>query len=243
MVLPLIVATAPFSVDLFLVGSNPAPVADVAWLDPKRAEKDDRFQAALRRTLAPWLTTKRPFVVIDGGDGSLFATAKPWSSVHYLSRAYGGYDSMTETVNGKTRVVEHTSTVGTESGVTVGRNDPKRGGWSQSFLHLGAEPGHPMVALMDLDSYRESLNHGTSQDKQYLPLSILFSDDSTVQTDRYLAETKIQPPGPVLCRTGIPRARDRDVTCFPPAGIVGHYRLVREGTGWRLRFVEFIRAA
>lgn len=244
MILPSLLAPpAAFAVDLFLVGSCPAPIADLKWLDPERAANDAPIQATLRARLAPLIAANRTFVVMEGPDGSVFATAKPWSSVGYLKRDYNEYDSMTETVNGKTHVLEHTSVNVTETGgVSVGRNGPMRY-VSQSFLHFGTAKGHPMIALMDLNSYREALAHGQPQDKQYLPLSILFSDDSTVQTRHDLAEMGIRPPGPVICRTGIPRARDRDVFCFPPEGVVGHYRLVQGAPGWRLEFVEFIRAA
>ena len=241
MVLPF-PATAPFAVDLFLVGSNPVPVAEGGWLDPKRAVDDAPIQAALRMRLAPLVATKRTFVVVDGGDGALFATAKPWSTVRYLERNYGGYDSKTETFGGKRRVVEHTETEETQSGgVTVGRNGPL-GYTAQSFLHFGTDQGHPVVAMMDLNSYQLASTRGQPQDRENLSVAVLLSDDSKVQTERYLAQTGLRPPGPVLCRTGIPRARDQDVFCFPPAGIVGHYRLVRGEPGWRMEFVEFVNA-
>ena len=114
---------------------------------------------------------------------------------------------------------------------------------SQTYLHFGAGEGHPIVALMDLNSYRSAVDHGLPQDRQYLPVALFLSDDSTFQTERFLHKNGLRPPGPVLCRTGIPRARDRDVFAFPPAGIVGHYRLVRGEPGWRLEFVGFSRAS
>lgn len=239
---PIPVTPTPFATDLFLVGSNPKPVAQIGWLDPKAAADDDPLQATLRAHLAPLLAAKRTFVVMDGGDGALFATARPWNAFHYLERSYGGYDSKTETFNGKTHVVERTATEETQSGdIMVGRNGPARY-VTAGFLHFGTDEGHPFASLMDLNSYREFLLHGQPSDKAELPHAFLFSDDSTVTTEDYLARTGLRPPGPVLCRTGIPRARDRDVFCFPPAGIVGHYRLVQSPAGWRLEFVEFIRA-
>lgn len=240
---PLPVAPAPFAVDLFLVGSNPVSITEGGWLDPKRAVDDVPIQAALRTRIAPLIAAKRTFVVMDGGDGALFATAKPWSTVRYLERNYGGYDSKTETFGGKTRVVEHTETEETQSGgITVGRNGSSLGYTAQSFLHFGTDKGHPVVALMDLNSYQLASTRGQPQDRENLLVAVLFSDDSKAQTERYLAQKGLRPPGPVLCRTGIPRARDRDVFSFPPAGIVGHYRLMRGEPGWRMEFVEFVNA-
>ena len=58
-----------FAADLFLVGSNAAPVTTQGWL-----ESDDKAPTVtlLREIVAPLLAAKRTFVVLDGGDGSLF---------------------------------------------------------------------------------------------------------------------------------------------------------------------------
>ena len=228
-----------FTVDLFLVGSNATPITTQAWL-----ESDDEapVQGLLRAVVAPLLAAKRTFVVLDGGDGALFGGAKPWGTMRYWKRSYDAYDSMTETVNGKTRVLARTEREETESGgITVGANDAKARYTAQSYLHFGSGEGHPVACLMDLNSYREASLHGQPQDKQYLPMGIFLSDDSKWDTERLLAHTGLRPPGPVICRTGYPREGDRTVVAFPPEGVVGHYRMIQEGPGWRLEFVRFYR--
>lgn len=244
-------ATPPFAVELFLVGSNPEPLKGFDWLRPEEAANDSPIRAALRAQLAPLMATKRAFVIIDGGDGSPFAGPKPWgagpeawSTVDYCSRRYSGYDSKTETRGGKTRVVEHTEVEETQSGgVTVGANAPTARYTAQSYLHFGTDEGHPAVAMMDLNSYLTALTGSQAQDKEHLRKALYFSSDSTLETERFLRKANIDPPGPILCRNGIPRARDRQITAFPPTGVVGRYRLVQDGPGWRLEFVRFYRAA
>ena len=228
-----------FAVDLFLVGSNAASLTRLNWPD---AKDEAPVQRLLREIVTPLLAVKRTVVVMDGGDGSLFGGAKPQGTVGYWKRSYDAYDSMTETVNGKTRVLARAEREETETGgVSVGANDPKARYSSQSYLHFGTEKDHPMVSLMDLNTYRYASLEGYPQDKQYLPMAILFSDDSKSDTERLLARTGLRPPGPVICRTGYPRAGDRTVVAFPPEGVVGHYRMVQEGPGWRLEFVRFYR--
>ena len=162
--------------------------------------------------------------------------------MRYWKRSYDAYDSMTETVNGKTRVLARTESEDTESGgITVGANDAKARYTAQSFLHFGHAKDHPMAALMDLNSYREASLHGYPQDKQYLPIGIFLSDESKWDTERLLERTSLRLPGPVICRTGYPRASDRTVVAFPPEGVVSHYRMIQEGPGWRLEFVRFYR--
>ena len=247
MVLPPLATPAPFAVDLFLVGSNPTRVGNLDWLNPKNAAPDSPIQAALRTRLAPLAQTSRSFVVLDGGDGSVFPRPERWSSVLVASRASETYDSMTEstTVGGrtKTRVLERSTTVTTITGaVDVGDNaqTDHAGG---TFLHFGSGEGHPTIVLMDLGAEQGAQRFGTPEDRKHLAYALLFSRDSMDGTERYLARTGLRPTGPVLCRTGVPRARDRDITCFPPEGVVGHYRLVQDGPGWRLRFVEFVRTS
>lgn len=245
MLLPFLAVQAPpFAVDLFLIGSNPEPMKSMDWLKPEEAASDSPLRAVLRAQIAPLVAAKRTFVIIDGGDGSPFAGPKPWGTVDYGMRRYEGYDSMTETANGRTRVLARTETVETQSGgVTVGTNEPKPRYTAQSYLHFGTGEGHPMVAMMDLNSYLTASKGNQDQDKEHLRKALYFSSDSMLETERFLRKTKLDPPGPILCRNGIPRARDRTITAFPPEGVVGRYRLIQDGPGWRLEFVRFYRAA
>lgn len=233
-----------FGVDLFLVANNPEQVKSLDFLDNKAPH------TSIERALFPALheldSSKKPFILVDGGDCSLFFDRKSEWMVKYLQRDHSSYVSATETVTvghrTQTRVLETASTTSTQSGGVYSRGiQPGAGYVSAVSMHFGdvSDKSHPVVTLQDPNSVETTIKHGQQQDVALLPNSIAISRDGVVATQNYLDDLRFSSVA--LCATGFTRDPDSDYVAFPPPGVIAHYMLYRKNNQWRLHRIEFIR--
>src|ERR1035437_8827140 len=61
---------AGFSIDVFLVANNQSVLQGLDWID--HPQPGDSIQRLLRPTLESYRRAKSPFIIVDGGDCSLF---------------------------------------------------------------------------------------------------------------------------------------------------------------------------
>ena len=234
-----------FTVDLFLVANNPTVIASADTID--KPGPNDTVENILRPIVQRMTQQKIPFVVVDGGDNSLFRASKEQRTVHVLSRAFSGYDSKTESVTvgrkTKTRVVEHTESVSTTTmGVMSEPFRKDRGYVSRSYVYFGDGPGlHPYVALQDLNSYCNSTSGRVPEDKDSVTHTMLISGDSVIDSESLLASVGPGFEGVCICAHGLPSRDNPRIASFPPAGVVAHYALSRAHGVYGLRLIEYLR--
>lgn len=234
---------APPTLDLFLVARNGWRVGNLDWLDKK--EPGTGVQSVLYARLKELDAQRKSFMILEGGDCPLFPKPNEWV-VKHIDRSYGEYDSMTETseVRGvkKTRVLARTSTMATSTGEVYVQPIAKPSYTSRTFCYpFGFDKTKPSVCFQDVNSYRMSVVAPHPQDREGLDRTLLFSPLTLDQTRRFLADQKVAFDGLCISPSGLAQKDAPNFIAFPPAGVVAHYALTREGNRWSVRLLGYLK--
>lgn len=236
----LAVATPEISVDLFLLAGNSRLVEGFEWIE--KPSENEGAERLLRPYVESYTAQKRPFIILDGGDMSLFGSSERKSSL--IFRRYSDYDSMTQTIQSpgkapKTEVVARTESTETDC-MTLYTYGPERKGYlSLSYLWFRrANDSKDYLALQDMNSLETVKKSKIEQERETAERSIILS--------RYSLQTTKQKLGPDfkgigLCSFGRADSSSPNLASFPPPGVVVHYQLSRTNGQWALRQLEQIR--
>jgi len=237
--------TRDFSVDLFLVAENKSVMQNLDWID--KPEQGGDVEKLLRPAVLGLAGAKKTFAVIDGGDCSIFPSTKEDRQVKYLVRSYSSYDAMTETITvhgvSKTRVLARSETTSTMTGgvITKPLATKSKGYMARTYCYFDEHDNDLSLSLQDLNSYSNATRATMAQDREGLDRTLIISSDS-VQTSRdFIRDGKYDFNGICICTWGLPDPKEPNFISFPPAGMVGHYKLFRQGGKWGVRFLEYLR--
>jgi|GEM_PF-5737081 len=232
-----------FSVDLFLVANNGKSLENLDWVDkPKEGETIERL---LRPILKSLQDRKSGYVVLDGGDCSIFPTGE--RSAWHGQRTYTIFDSMTEseTHNGvtKKRVLARTaSEMASWGGLTAQPYRKNAGYVIQHFFYFGDIGDVKRYAVVqDLNSLHTVLTSGTSEDKANLARTMLITGDSVQETQQILRDNNYDFKGICIAKWGLADPSAPNIIAFPPPGLATHYKLSRQNGEWTVRLLEYLR--
>lgn len=235
-----IVATPEISVDVFVIAGNPRLVEGLDWLN--KPSDDGDGERLLRPIVDSYAEQKRPFILLDGGDCSIFGPAERKASMIY--RKYSGYDSMTQTVQSpgkppKREVLERTESTETASSTLYTQAPGRLGYMSVNYYWFNRDSkSDQFLAIQDLNSYQFMLKTDIAQDRIGIDHSLVISRESLRATKRILGPNF---NGIGICAWGSADPAAPNLTSFPPPGVVNHYVLSRTGGKWALSFVDQIR--
>ncbi len=226
--------------DLFVVANNPSQMTSLEWLDNQKASSP--IEHLLQPKLTELAKQSRPFIVVDGGDTSLLSKpAQP--QVRVLLRDYESLASRMPSPEAwpvkRTAAQEKQMFANTQMHLMYIVPYGKSYGVSKSYLHLSS-PGKPMLVLLAMNSYRNSATRSIAQDKKDLNRALAISLDSVRSTQETIQRDIPTFEGVVICAWGRPMA-EANLGSFPPAGVVGHYKLSDTAGKLSLSWIEYIR--